>query len=237
MKTRNCILLALFTLLAQGSFAHALWIETSANGEKGKQHTVKIYYGEYADQERDSVAKWFSNIKELNCWLIAPDGSKQQLGYTKEINCLQAQFTPQQDGQYIVSITHDAKDFPGETRYQWNTSAAIRIGKAEAAAFTGNDIHISAAVSTAGKSTVQIKAFIKGQPASKLKVEVVSADGWTKTFTTDEKGACHFTPSWKGRYVIEIAQTEKGPGSFEGKNFAAVWRCATTSFDWNKTIL
>jgi uncharacterized GH25 family protein len=237
MKIRVGILAMLLIVMSQSVFAHALWIETPANGKMGQPHTVKVFYGEYADQERDSVAKWYSNIQELHCWLIAPDGSRKELTYTKDIHFLQAQFIPDQEGGYIITITHDAKDFPGETRYQFNTSAAVKVGKTEVTSFTGNDMHVAASTSNTAKSAIQIKAFIKGKPAVKMQVEVVSADGWKKTFLTDEKGECTFVPSWKGRYVIEIAQSEKTPGSFSGKNFAAIWRCATTSFDWNKTML
>ncbi|WP_315817285.1 hypothetical protein [Paraflavitalea speifideaquila] len=211
MKIRDGILVMLLIVMAQSAFAHALWIETAANGKKGQSHTIKIFYGEYADQERDSVARWYSNIRELHCWLITPDGNRKELNYTKDIDFLQAQFIPEQEGSYIISITHDAKDFPGETRYQFNTSAAIRIGKTEAASFAGNDMHVAAIPSTNAKSAIQIKAYIKGKPAAKMQVEVVSADGWKSPSPPMKMVSALLHPPGKDAMLLRLPKPKKHP--------------------------
>ncbi|MGH2624546.1 MAG: DUF4198 domain-containing protein, partial [Sphingobacterium sp.] len=64
MKILKTTLLALFCLLVYThANAHALWIETATLGKKGTLHDVKVYYGEFALNERDAPEKWYSDVK------------------------------------------------------------------------------------------------------------------------------------------------------------------------------
>ena len=83
MKNIKTILTALLLLFASNAtFAHALWIETASSGKLGQKHAVKVFYGEFVANERDSVAKWYSDVKDFSLWLVGPDQKKVQLSLT-----------------------------------------------------------------------------------------------------------------------------------------------------------
>ena len=229
MKLKQFFLAVTMVFTATAASAHALWIETNASGKTGQSQEVKIFYGEYAENERDSVAKWYSDIKQLTLWLIAPNGEKTKLDCTPGILHLSATFTPSMEGNYILSISHNTKDFPGTMRYQFNTNASVTVGKPTQHSFNGNGIHVTA---TAQNGKVAIKTYLNGTPAANMHVEVVSPEGWRKTFVADKNGELIFTPTWKGRYMLEITDTEKKPGTLAGKSYESTWRCSTNSFVW-----
>ncbi|GAA4807857.1 hypothetical protein GCM10023231_41390 [Olivibacter ginsenosidimutans] len=95
MKTlKALLLLALITLNIYQLSAHALWIETAQTGKTGQLQTVKLFFGEYAEGERDEIAKWNSDLASLELWLIKPDGQKEKLSTEARTSFLQASFTP-----------------------------------------------------------------------------------------------------------------------------------------------
>lgn len=229
MKLKQFLLAVTMVFTAASASAHALWIETNASGKAGQAQDVKIFYGEYAENERDSVAKWYSDIRQLTLWLIAPDGKRTKLDCMPGVIHLSASFTPAMEGNYTLSISHDTKDFPGTMRYQFNTNASVTVGKSTPDTFKGNDIHVTA---TPQNGKVAIKAYLNGTPAANMHVEVVSPEGWRKTFVADKNGELAFTPTWKGRYMLEVTDTEKKAGTLAGKNYESTWRCSTNSFVW-----
>ncbi len=231
MKKQILLSVILVVLSAGNLLAHALWIETNPTGKSGQAQDVKIFYGEYADNERDSVDKWYSDIKQITVWLITPDNQNTQLVLTGKADYLLTSFTPLKDGVYTINVSHDAKDFPGTTRYQFNASALITVGKPNAIKDLLLDTAIGIYANETGnldKSFI-IKAFLNNKPGSKITVAIASPEGWTKNFKTDENGILDFTPIWAGRYMIEIMNTEKIAGEHNGKNYKSIWRNATQS--------
>src|SRR6478735_26657 len=112
--------LLLFSVFNIGNtFAHALWIETAASGKIGQKQQLAIYYGEYAENERDSVSHWFSDVKEVKLWLVSPDNKKVALTTTAESIRLVADFTPTANGTYTLLVDHPVKDVPRTTLYQF----------------------------------------------------------------------------------------------------------------------
>src|SRR6478735_7126870 len=120
MNSKRIYILAVFVLLNIGNtFAHALWIETATTGKVGQKQQVFIYYGEYAENERDSVSHWFSDVKEVKLWLVSPDNKKVALTTTAESIRLVADFTPTANGTYTLLVDHPVKDVPRTTLYQF----------------------------------------------------------------------------------------------------------------------
>jgi len=228
----------LFTLATGQLFAHALWIETATSGKSGKQHEVKVYYGEYATNEREEITKWYSDVKDFTLWLSAPGKEKIKLTTTAGSNFYTASFTPQAEGQYILTVSHEAKELGGTTKYEFLSSAIVTVGKAgsvdQAAIPVTLSVYTAETKSYKTNAPVQIKAMAGGKPLAKKAISVFSPEGWTKEVTTDENGTITFKPIWPGRYVLEVSTSEKTTGDHHGKAYTAAWQGATSSFEVSK---
>lgn len=231
MKSKLALLAIGCLALVSQSFAHALWIETAPTGKVGQQQQVKIFYGEYVDNAPDSVKNWYSNLKDFTLWLTGPDQQKTQLTVTPGITYYTASFTPQKNGIYSLTVAHNAKDLGGTTLYQFDAAAVVKVGTVTATTPIINTNELSSVIHPAvvnkANKAVHILALYKGQPGEKLNIEIVAPTGWTRTITTDVKGAATFTPLWPGKYMVEVTKFDKTPGVHNEKNYQAVWRGAT----------
>lgn len=231
MKKTMILMLGLL-LSASSIFAHALWIETAATGKVGQKQTVKVFYGEYADLGRDSVATWYSDVKEFTLWLTGPDQKRIQLAVTPALNYFEANFTPEQNGSYTVTVSHEAKELGGTTKYHFLSSAGVSVGKAAPLAVQNANVlklHLDNVNSLKVKQPIKMTVLLKDTAAAKKAVTVFSPTGWSKEFYTDENGAFEFTPLWPGRYVVEVSDMDKTPGQHHGKDYKATWKGATYS--------
>lgn len=233
-KTIILSLTLLLSFVTTSIFAHALWIETAATGKVGQKQPVKIFYGEYADLGRDSVATWYSDVKEFSLWLVGPDNKKTQLTVTPGLNYFEGSFTPGQNGSYTLMVSHEAKELGGTTKYHFLSSATVSVGNA-APVSSQNDnalrLHLDDVSSLKVKKAIKMTAFLHQAVAPKKAVTVFSPIGWSKEFYTDANGAFEFTPLWAGRYVVEISDMDKTPGQHNGKDYKATWKGATYSFE------
>ena len=234
---KKITLLVLGLLFATSSlFAHALWIETASTGKIGQKQTVKVFYGEYVANERDSVAKWYSDVKEFSLWLVGPDEQKTQLTLQPGVNYFESSFVPDKNGAYTIVVSHEAKELGGTTKYHFLSSAGVAVGK-QLPAVTHNPnvlkLHVENALSAKVNKPFELKAFLKNAAAKGKTVSVFSPNGWSKELVTDENGIAEFTPLWAGRYVFEVSDMDKTPGQHHGKDYKATWRGATYSLEIN----
>lgn len=233
-KLKFVLLSALFCLLGNQLFAHALWIETAAAGKIGQEQTIRVFYGEYASNERDSVAKWYSDVKEFTLWLVGPDQKKTQLILSPGINYFESKFKPEQNGAYTILVSHEAKELGGSTKYHFLSSACVTVGHS-LPVLTGNSnalkLHLDDLNALKLNKSLKIKAFLQDAAAQGKTVSVFSPNGWTKELTTNEQGIAEFIPFWAGRYVIEVSDTDKTPGQHYGKDYKSTWKGATYSFE------
>lgn len=230
MKRFLILTLLLFTLLLGNVYAHALWIETNTVGQKGRTQTVTIVYAE-PDDKPEKIADWYSDVKEFELWLIGPDGQKKKLAVTLGQDRFTAEFIPQQDGVYTLAIGHAAKELGGTTKYQFNATAVVTVGKSVTSpTLRLNELNVAemqfGKVYKVGKP-ISLVGFFKGQPSEKLHITVSSPSGWNRDIVTNADGLAEFTPVWPGRYKLEASKTEKITGEYGGKTYQAIWRCAT----------
>lgn len=226
---RYCLVFTLICL-SKMTFAHALWIETSAIGIKGKAQEVKIFYGEYAAGELEPVDKWYSDVKDFKLILTTP--AQQQVELTKEAaaDYFIASFTPEEDGLYTLSVVKPAKDLGGTTRYDFSSIVRIAVGKS-AAQSSGLDIPLYVQVSPAVyKKNTNIEAVVlkEGKVLADAELIVMSQEGWTKVFKTNSEGKVSFPALWTGNYVLEASHSEAREGSWHDKEFKRIWQGATT---------
>ncbi|NGM60854.1 DUF4198 domain-containing protein [Sphingobacterium sp. SGG-5] len=220
--------LLLFTLCSQAIFAHALWIETSHSGTKGTPHDVKIYYGEYASQEIDSVGKWYSDVKEFTIWLTTPSQKKIQLQKSLSADHATASFIPDEEGVYALTVVHPAKDLGGTTKYEFSSTALVAVGNAVLKPLD-LPLYVQAAPRAyAIGESVDAVVFQQGQPLANAEVVVMSGEGWTKVFQTNADGKISFPAIWKGNYVVEASHMEREEGVWHEQPFKRTWQGATT---------
>jgi uncharacterized GH25 family protein len=236
MKQIKSLVLTLLALCFTSSlFAHALWIETKASGKVGEAQEVKLFYGEYAQNERDETSKWYSDVKELSIWLVGPDQKKVKLNTTLGANVATTSFTPAMDGQYTLLVSHPAKDLAGTTKYHFLTSTVVHVGKTAAVNgdLISNDLKIFPSSATAYKvnKPLKLKAVHNGTAKGAATVNVFSPSGWSQVLTTGKDGEIEFTPLWPGRYVVEVTDFKQGKGEQGGTAYEALWQGATHSFE------
>lgn len=236
MKVLKTTLMAFLCLLVYTQAnAHALWIETATLGKKGTSHDVKVYYGEFALNERDALEKWYSDVKEFTLWLVAPNGTKTKLETKAGDTYYTSSFTPENDGVYTLMVSHEAAELGGTTKYHFISSAQVSVGKPAKvdATLNTNTLKVyTANPEVFGKSkSIKLYAQLNGQPLANKVVNIASPEGWSKGFTTDAEGAFEFVPLWSGRYVAEAENYEKAAGSHNGKTFDAAWIGSTFSFE------
>lgn len=224
---RKIFLSIIFFTIASGLYAHALWIETNATGKKGQAQDVKIFYGEYAEFSPEKVKDWYSDVKEFELLLTAPDGQKTKLATSPQEDHYTAAFTPDKDGVYTLQVSHSAKDLGRTTIYQFNTSATVAVGKNEAADIKNNNNPLKFQLKS-GKvnEPVTIQGFFKDAASEKMSVTVFSPKGWTKQIE-GKNGVAGFVPEWKGKYMIEVSRSDEEKGEHYGKEYTGIWRCAT----------
>lgn len=222
------ILVALFNI--GNAAAHALWIETNTTGSIGKKQLISIYYGEYAENERDSVSHWFSDVKNVQLWLVSPNNKRIQLATTAEPIQLTAEFTPTENGTYTLLIDHPVKEVPRTTLYQFVSSATVtvgNIGTPNNILQNTNSLSLNSSGAYKINKAATVTALFKNTPSTVITFTVVSPTGWSKSFKADANGNLVFTPIWPGIYYIEAFYTEKTTGEQNGKTYESIWRGAT----------
>ena len=235
-KLTRVTLTLLLTLGLNTLSAHSLWIETAATGKAGQAQNVKLFFGEYGQQERDELDKWHSDLKELTLWLTGPDGHKEKLTISQGANYCEANFTPEQDGVYTLLVNHKIKDMSGTSQLEFLASTNVVVGKPVKSidpATNTNELKVLPVTPAKLNAPVKVKVWLKGEAKAGLSVLLFSPINWGQELTTDADGTVSFTPLWPGKYVIE-AMASTGPGEFNGNKYTSLWQGATYSFDVSK---
>ncbi|MDF2454654.1 MAG: nickel transport complex protein NikM subunit, transrane [Cytophagaceae bacterium] len=233
MKTiiKNLLFPLCLLFISTVSFAHNIWIETSAKGKSGQVHTAKIFLGGYGENERDSTQKWFSNTAEAVIWLTAPDGSQKELTKTAVGNGFTTSFTPTQDGVYTLSVKHDVAEVFGTTKYIYYAAAKVQVGTAVTGKEWATFSDFAIQTNVKGKE-LKVKALFKNQVAADASLAVGAPSGWMKHLEA-KAGEATVEAIWNGLYVVEASYREKATGTHNGKEYKAVMHIATFDTEVN----
>lgn len=159
---------------------------------------------------------------------------KVQLHLTPGINYFESSFTPEQNGGYILLVSHEAKELGGATKYHFLSSATVAVGKVLPESSNKSNslmVHADNVLSARLNKALKLKASLKGAPATGKSITVFSSNGWSKELLTDTNGIAEFTPLWTGQYLVEVSDTDKIPGKHNGKDFTSTWKGATYNFE------
>lgn len=232
---QQLVLMAAMVGLVSPAMAHALWIQTAAQGTQEQAHSVQIFYGEFATGEIDSVAKWYSDVPDFQLWLHAPSGEKTALETTPGATSFQSTFTPTESGTYTLSIAHPAKDLAGEYRYQFISVAYVQVGpSADPAVIPQVPLFLQhQPQELEAGSQVEVSVMADGKPLGQAAVLLMSQEGWSKTFQADAQGKVTLPLPWKGTYVLEVSRTQPASGQSEGRSYSQEWQGSTTSLTVN----
>lgn len=226
---KKFVLAACALLMGLFASAHALWIETEAKGIRNKQHQVRVYLGEFGDNERDSVINWFSNMKEIELFVTDPSGNKQKITLRDAGNHYSGVFTPASDGNYTLSVAHTVADIYSEGKIQYYATAGVLVGKSSHSALSTAALLsvVPSASSVKTASPLNLQVFMQGQPVEKAKVMVISPDGWEKTMYSNAEGKAVCAPVQPGQHMLEVVKIDKTPGTHNGKAYKSVTHLVT----------
>lgn len=212
-------------MLVIGVKAHALWIHTSSTSEIGKKHSYKVYYADYHENAIEPVAKWYSDVREFELWLVSPTGKKTKLKPTATEEYFEGNFTPEEEGEYRMQISHTADPGENKTAYQFNAYAQIWVGKGKVPALPETDF---ALVRKAKSSDLEV--FYKGKALVEADIAILGPDAVSQELKTGKKGRASATLDAKGLYFAEATNTEKLPEN-DPSGLEAIWRCATQAIE------
>lgn len=214
-------------MLVTGIKAHALWIHTSSKSEIGSQHPYKVYYADYHEDAIEPVAKWYSDVREFELWLISPSGKKTKLEPTATQTYFEGSFTPEEEGEYRMQISHTADPGQSKTAYQFNAYAQIWVGKGKAPALPATDL---ALVRNAKSSELQV--YFKGKGLASGDIAILGPNAVSQELKTGKKGKANAQLDAKGLYLAEATHTEELPEN-DPSGLKAIWRCATQAIEIN----
>ena len=212
-------------MLVIGAHAHALWIHTASKSEIGKEHPYKIYYADYHENAIEPVAKWYSNVKEFELWLVSPSGKKTKLQPTATEAYFEGSFTPEEAGEYRMQISHTADPGDSKTAYQFNAYAQIWVGKGKASTLPDLDLAL-----VRKPNSRELEVLFKGKALPEGKLAILGPDAETQELITGKRGKAKADWGSKGTYFAEATHTEKLPEN-DTSGLKAIWRCATQAIE------
>lgn len=233
MKSIKRIILLLMMLLggSQAIYAHAIWLESHPSGTKNTPHIVRVFYGEYATGEIDATKDWYSDMKELTVQFVGPNQKLQTLKLEDKGDFLEGTFLPTEDGLYHVFTSHAAKDLGGETRYEFVSQTRVKVGEGKdlPAIPLGHQLVIDAKIPPVG-ARVPLLLTKDGSPVVEKEILVMSSEGWSKSYKTDQNGEILIEALWPGKYVVEYSHMQQQEGVWHDKPYKKNWQGLTTSF-------
>lgn len=235
MKKIILLLAIAFLGGSNSAFAHYLWVETSAKGNLNEPQEVRVYYGEYAYGVVEEVAgDAFKGVSDFKLWLVDPAGKKHALETKAGTDHYSAEFTPTQDGVYLVYLENQNIEVLDYTEYDfgifkpvYKTFKQVNVNAeqtADSSKFT-EGLVINQIENTA--DSVKLQVLYNGAPLEKAEATISMLDLWTKKVTTDENGMISYTKPFETKYIVEVTHNENTPGSYNDVDYQFIWHCAT----------
>ncbi|MBN8857699.1 MAG: hypothetical protein J0H29_04880 [Sphingobacteriales bacterium] len=230
MRIISLALALMLTLSVSSVFAHAIWIESSPAGVRGKQQTVRVYYGEYEHAQIEKTTDWYSDLNKLEVYLVRPDQSRTKLSLTDKGEWLEASFIPATEGTYTIYTSHVAKDLWEEKRFQFSSSVMVQVGKNQNQPLNLSAYRLSAAARQyARDNKVSVTLSKQGSALADKEVTIMAPQGWVKKLKSDAQGSISFDAGFAGIYIIEYGQNEEEAGNWNSNPYKETWQTVTTS--------
>ena len=190
------------SLLSFNVAAHALWLERDGAA-------TKLYFGEYAENLRETSPGRLDSIVDPRVTVIDAKGAEKQVEPARKDNHFAI---PPVDGAEIAVLAQALKqpirepqgEIPSPT---YRRFLYTRLGKGGALPLDLQD------------NGNQLRLTYLGKPVPKAEVVIIAPNGWEKHLRTDENGETTFTMLDPGLYVIEAKYEMNKPGEFEGKAY------------------
>lgn len=191
-------------LLSLDAAAHALWLERDAGA-------TRLYFGEYAENLRESSPGRLDSIIEPRVTIVNAKGVEKPVEARRESNYFAIPAGKEaQDGAVLVqalkqSIREPQGQIPSPT---YRRFLYTRLG-------SGGSLPLD--IQESGNT---LRLTYLGKPVPKTEIVVIAPNGWEKHLRTDEKGEVTYSLLEPGLYVIEAKYEMHKPGEFEGKAYA-----------------
>ncbi|RBQ29677.1 DUF4198 domain-containing protein [Aliarcobacter vitoriensis] len=182
-----------------GASAHEVWLELDS-----KKNEAQLFFGHFDIKEKESGEK-FAKIKE---------GVAYPKDLLKDVkrndNNVTYTFSKATD---VVVVREDA---PRKSRAEGITTKRISYSKA---GITSKDAITKFDIVPVDASKNIFKIVFDNKPLAKTKVTAISPTGWTKTFSSDEKGEFTVETPWKGGYLLQTSFEDETKGEEDGVAF------------------
>ncbi|MFV7790034.1 hypothetical protein ACNSOP_07740 [Aliarcobacter lanthieri] len=182
-----------------GASAHEIWLELD-----GKKNEAKLFFGHFDVKEKESGEK-FAKIKE---------GVAYPKDLLKEVKRNDDNIT------YTFSKATDVvvvrEDAPRKSRAEGITTKRISYSKA---GVTSKEAIAKFDIVPVDASKNVFKLLFDNKGLEKIKVTAISPTGWTKTFSTNEKGEFTVETPWKGGYLLQTTFEDETKGEENGVAF------------------
>lgn len=203
------------TSLSLNVSAHALWLE----GGSANTTATKLYFGEYAENLRESSPGRLDNIIEPAVTVIDAAGEGRPAEARRENNhfaitggaTVLVQALKQPVREQSVRESGEISN-PAQRRFLY-----ARLGK-------GGSLPLD--IQNNGNL---LRLSFMGKPVAKAEIVVIAPSGWEKHLRTDEKGETTFSLPEPGLYVIEATHELSKAGEFGGKAYTVEVHRATLS--------
>jgi hypothetical protein len=222
---KNKIVLFALMLLPFLSEAHGYWLEVKGSGKVGEPAKIMIFYGEYLNQGR-MKGKFLDKMNEIKIFVIDEEGRHIDVPTVQTETHWEGTFTPKAKGNYQVMGVNETREVQDWTKHNLGIVRPMQylrtnylVGKATAAAKSNNYLDI---IATESNNGINLSAFKNNAPADKVKLTIISPDGWEKVKVTSERGRASFVPNTKGVYLIEAEWIDKTPGTYKDKPYESI---------------
>lgn len=222
---KNLFFVFALSILSFQLSAHGYWIELEGNKKAGKQVSVKMYFGDYPVGERLS-GKTLDKMKDINVYVITPDGEKQPIAMTQTNDCWQGSFTPATKGTYEVIGMNNEREVQDWTKHHLGITRPIQYLKvvydAGKPSEKKSSLYIDAQTKKAGKNNFEITLLKEGKAMAGQKFVIAEFDKGDTELTTNDEGKATFKAAAAGLYILSVDWIDATPGSFKGKNYETV---------------
>lgn len=189
-------------LLSFNVMAHALWLE-------GNDTEVKLYFGEYAENRRETSGGYLDSIVDPAITLIDMNGKEKQIEVMRKDNHFAISRANATNTTVLVqSLKQPVREPRGEIpspvykRYLY-----ARLGKSG-----GLPLDIQ-------NNGDLLRLTFMGRPVPDVEVIIIAPNGWEKHLRTNTEGEVVFPQLESGLYVVEAKFELNKPGEFEGKAY------------------